>query len=328
MNFESSRSILFSDTLISDIFITEYMSCAEGDYVKVYLYCLFLGKHRRQVSINDLSKKLGIEISIVKQAFAYWENVGVFFRTENGVSITDLKEKEVHKIYRPKLTSTPEEAKMSAERNIKRSQVITAINNMFFQGVMPPGWYMDIDTWFEKYEFEEDVMLALFKYCFDRHALNKNYLLRVAESWQSKGIKNSFEMDEYFVMYEKCNEIKKKICKKLAISRRLTEYEEAYIDKWVMDYGFSFEVIELALKKTTSKTNPNFDYLNAILSEWHNKALKTVEEIQIHIKQFKQAKQNQKEINGSANNNLQNKFFKQNKNVDLSKFYDNLNSNV
>ncbi len=322
MNFESNRSIVFSDTLISDIFLTEYMPDADGDYVKLYLYCLFLGKHNRQVSITDLSKKLCMDISKVKQAFAYWENVGVLIRSEGSMIICDLKEKEVHKLYRPKLTSTPEEAKQSSERNRRRSQVITAINNTFFQGVMTPGWYLDIDAWFEKYGFEEDVMLALFKYCFDRRALNKNYLLSVAENWHSKGIKNSFDLDNYFVVYEKSNSIKKKICKKLSISRKLTEYEEAYIDKWVVEYGYDFDIIELALKKTTSKTNPNFDYINAVLTKWHASRLKTVEEVQNHIKQFRQ---NQKK-DRKGNNVPSNKYFGEDMDVDLSEFYQNINN--
>lgn len=319
MNFESTRSILFSDTLVSDIFITEHMSSADGDFVKIYVYCLFLAKHKRQITVNDLSKKLGMDISKVKQAFAYWENAGVFLKKENNIIMCDLKEQEVHKLYRPKLTSTPEEAKISTERNQKRSQFITAINNMFFQGIMSPGWYMDIDAWFKKYEFEEDVMFALFKYCFDRHALNKNYILSVAENWYSKKIKNSFDLDDYYIAYEKTNEIKKKICKKLSINRKLTEYEEAYIDKWVMDYGFAFEIIEVALRKTTSKTNPNFDYLNAVLTGWYESGLKTVEEVQNHVKQFKQ--------NNKGKNNVKNKYYGQNMKVDLNKFYDNLNSN-
>ena len=45
------------------------------------------------------------------------------------------------------------------------------------------------------------------------------------------------------------------------------------------EYGFDFEIIEIALKKTTSKTNPNFNYINAILSDWFNNNLKTKEDI-------------------------------------------------
>ena len=34
------------------------------------------------------------------------------------------------------------------------ASAIEAINNMFFQGIMSPSWYSDIDLWFKKYEFD------------------------------------------------------------------------------------------------------------------------------------------------------------------------------
>lgn len=325
MNFETIKSILFSDTPVPDIFLSEYLPDAEGDYIKVYLYCIFLSKHQRQVPVADLSKKLGMDINKVKQSLAYWENIGVLIKTDTGITFCDLKEKEVHKLYRPKLTSSPEEAKASSEKNLKRSQVITAINNTFFQGIMSPGWYMDIDLWFEKYEFEEDVMLSLFKFCYDKNKLGRNYINTVADSWHQKSIRNSFDLDRYFIIYEKCDEIKKKICKKLSIfNRMLTEYEEAFVEKWVGEYGFEFDIIEIALKKTTSKTNPNFNYIDKILTEWKTAGLKTAEEVSAHIKQYKQAA-----AEGKQNQDLPNKFFGQaKKGLDFSKFYYNTENNT
>ena len=49
------------------------------------------------------------------------------------------------------------------------------------------------------------------------------------------------------------------IAKKLNLNRQLSQYEEGYISRWNIDYGYNFDVIELALKKTTSKTSFNFD---------------------------------------------------------------------
>ena len=44
---QNDSSILFSTTEISDIFFTEYLSQANGDYIKVYLYILFYLYKRR-----------------------------------------------------------------------------------------------------------------------------------------------------------------------------------------------------------------------------------------------------------------------------------------
>jgi len=279
MNFEKVESVVYSDTPVPDIFLLEYLPSMKSDHVKVYVYILFLCKHRKKISVNELSKKLGFEQSTINDAFSYLESIGVLKRKNGRIILEDLKQCEVNKIYRMKTTSTPEEAARSSERNKRRNQTIAAINNAFFQGVMSPSWYTDIDSWFDKYGFEEDVMYALFQHCYDHRALSKNYIIKVAENWHSKKIKNAFDLDAYFIKYQKCKEIKSEIIKKLNLGRNLTRYEEEYVEKWCMEYGYGIDIVEIALKKTTAKTHPNFRYLDGIITRWHKAGLSTKEEI-------------------------------------------------
>lgn len=281
MFFESYKSILYSDTLVPDIFINEYMPSMDGDCVKIFVHCLFLSKYNKYASAKDLSRKLGIDLNKVKDSLIYLESIGVITRKENSSSITisDLKEKEIKKIYRLKQTSTPEEAILSSERNKSRNAIIKSINNKFFQGVMPPSWYTDIDAWFDKYNFEDDVMFALFQYCYEHNGLSKNYIIKVADSWKSKNVRNSIDLDNYSLQYERFKSIRGKIVKKLGLGRNLTEYESEYVEKWVEKYKYDFEIIELALKKTPKKANPSFEYLNSIITDWYNNNLKTKDEI-------------------------------------------------
>lgn len=289
MFFESYNSILYSDTLVPDIFITEYMPSMNSDHVKVYIYCLFLNKYNKHATAEELSKKLEIDINRVKDALTYLENVGVISRRDKSITIIDLKEKEINKIYRLKATSTPEEAALSSERNKKRNRIISAINNTFFQGVMSPSWYTDIDAWFDKYKFEEDVMYALFQHCYDHKGLSKQYIAKVADNWYSKNIKNSFDLDRYFIEYQKLKDIRLKIVKRLKRKDFLTEYEEEYIEKWIMNYNYGFDIIELALKKTTAISTPNFEYINKILTDWYKNGLRSKDEIIIYEKSRRQA---------------------------------------
>ncbi len=288
MKFEVHRS-LYSDTLLPDIFITEYMPSLDADSVKVYLYCLYLAKHNKQASSEELSKVLGMEPEKVKSAFVQLEALGVLIRLDNSIELVDLKEKEIRKIYRMKTTSTPEEALQNTEKNKKRNEIITAINNTFFQGLMSPSWYTDIDAWFDRYKFDEDVMFALFQHCYNHNGLNKNYITKVAENWYSKNIKNSFDLDNYSIQYEKFKDVRKRIIKKLKLNRNLTQYEDEFVEKWVTEFGYDFDIIELALRKTTSKINPNFNYINSIISDWHKNGLKTKDEIMLYDKQKKEA---------------------------------------
>jgi DnaD/phage-associated family protein len=281
MFFESFKSILFSDTLLADIFITEYMPTMDPAYLKVYIHCLFLCKHNKQVTTKELSKKLDLEVDKVKNALIYLESIGLIYRKEsnNSIVMTDLKEKELNKMYRLKNTSTPDEAIFSSARNKKRNEIVTAINNTFFQGLMAPSWYTDIDSWFDKYLFEEDVMFMLFRHCYDLNKFSKNYIMTVAESWNRKNIHNEIDLGNYMTEYDSFKDIRGKIVKKLKLTRNLTEYEDKFVEKWFITYKYDFEIVEMALKKTTSKTNPNFNYIDAIISDWHKNELKTKEDI-------------------------------------------------
>jgi len=279
MYFETYNALLYSDTMLPDIFITEYMPSMEGDFIKVYTYSLFLSKRNKQATVDELSKVLCMDINKVKDALSYFESLGIAQRKDNNVILTDLKEREIKKIFRMKSTSTPEEAIQSTERNKRRNNLIKTINETFFQGVMSPSWYTDIDSWFDRYKFDEDVMYSLFNHCREHSGLSKHYIGKVADTWASRSIRTSHDLDSYDIEYQKFKDIRSKIVKKLNLARKLTEYEEEYVEKWVTEYGYSFEIIDLALKKTTAKTNPNFKYIHTVLASWHEKGLKSKDEI-------------------------------------------------
>ncbi len=297
---QNDKNFLFSETKLPDVFFTEYMSQASGDYIKVYLYITFLSKYNKEVKINDLSKSLNIPFKTIQEALAYWEEQEVLIKKNNGYIVVDLQEKELNKLYTPRLTSTPEEA-LSNSKNQYRAKAIEDINNTCFQGMMSPSWYNDIDLWFNKYGFDEPVMIALFRYCLERSALHRNYIQAVAEGWHKNNIKTYTDLENYYSKQEKLSLIKKQISKKLGFSRPLTQYESAYIEKWVVDFGYNMDIIEIALKKTTSKSNPNFDYLDKMISNWHERNLHTASEINDFLAQIKIQNQNKKILEKQTN---------------------------
>ena len=269
-----------------------------SDSVKIYLYLIFLSKYNKDAKINDLSKKLELPLKSLNDGIAYLESNGLITRKENGYIITNLQEQTLHKLYKPNLTASPEKVADIA-KNKARAKVIQHINNSYFQGIMGPSWYNDIDLWLTKYNFDDQVMIALFDYCYGRSALHKNYIQTVAEAWGNNNIKTWNDLELYSQKQEKLVKIKKTIAKKLG-KQSLTQYEEAYIEKWVIDFGYELNIIEIALKRTTFKTNPTFEYINNIITDWHERNLKTPEEVLAFIeqrnKQKKDTKQLQKQV--------------------------------
>lgn len=292
---QSANSLLFSTTNIPDAFFTEYFSQASGTAIKVYLYLFFLSKYGKEIKINDLSKKLDIPLKDIQDSIKYWESLGLLIRKNSGYEFANMQEIELFKLYNPKVSQSPEQIKETA-KNQYRAKAISAINNEFFQGVMSPSWYGDIDLWFSKYGFDEEVMVALFRYCFNRSALHRNYIQAVAEAWSQNNIKTYTDLDKYYEQQEALSKVKKSIAKKLGISRQLSQYEEAYIEKWMNDFGYNMPIIELALKKTTSKSNPNFDYINRILEDWNDRNLRTPEAVNKFLLDTKQKNKDIKTI--------------------------------
>lgn len=327
MNFEKNWSTLFEDINIPELFVSNHLTNANGDYVKLYLYCMFISKHNGDISPLDLSKKLSLPLSTVEQGLKYWEENGVMTRKQKNYILNDLKQQEIGKLYTPKLTSLPEDAVKNTSKNVQRTKIINAINSMFFQGVMSPTWYTDIDTLFAKYKFEEDVVYSLFQYCFDRQALHRKYLFTVADAWAQSGIVTMEDVDNYYSQFEKTNQMKKSIGKKLGFVRNLSEYEEAYVNKWVNDFNYPLDIIEIALKKTTSKTNPSFDYIDKILTDWHERKLNSVSDINEFLKTQREKQKEFKQLDlTSAQSGKTIQKYRNNVNsqlTDLSQFYAN-----
>ena len=218
-------SSLFSNTIIPDIFFSEYLSEASGDFIKVYLYMVFLSKYDKDIKINDLSKKLVLPVKVIQDAIKYWEEQCLITKKNAGYIVNSIQEIELHKLYKPKTALSAEQLQKSAE-NQKRAKAIDFINNKFFSGLMPTTWYPEIELWFKKYNFDEEVMIALFGYCFDKSALHKNYVQTVAEAWNKNNIRSFNDLDIYYEKQEKINVIAKTISKKIGISRNLTQYEK------------------------------------------------------------------------------------------------------
>ena len=256
---------------------------------------VFLSKYKKDIKINDMSKKLSLPLKTINDGLKFLEENKLILKKTTGYIIIDLQEATLNNLYKPNLTQSKETVEQIS-KNKSRAKAIEHINNMYFQGIMGPSWYNDIDLWFRKYNFDEQVMIALFDYCYNRSALHKNYVQAVAEAWGANKIQTWNDLDIYDQKQEKLKKIKNTIAKKLGKYNGLTQYEEAYIENWVLDFGYDMNIIEIALKRTTFKQNPTFEYINNIITDWHERSLKTPDEITAFIEQRKKQSKDLKEM--------------------------------
>ena len=72
------QALYFGSTPVEHIFLTEYMPAARGDYVKVYLLCLYHSRMPKdETKVEDICRELGLETAVVENALRYWERRGL-----------------------------------------------------------------------------------------------------------------------------------------------------------------------------------------------------------------------------------------------------------
>ncbi len=316
MKFVVKNKMELSDTNIPDLFILNYMNSLQGLDIKLYLYILFALKNNLEVDVSSLSKQLCVTEAEISNSLDVLQAEELLIKNSQGFIVTDLKEVEINKSYIPKME--PKVNRVQSELERKRMAAASAINESFFQGIMSLGWYTDIGTLFKNYSFSEEVMIALFHYCMERKALNRKYVYAVAENWYKGGVKTFEQLEEFLENYDNIQKIKQKIQKALRLNRNFTKYEEQYIDTWVKEYKYEFNIIEEALKRTVAKPNPSLKYVDAILSNWYKKGIKTLDDINNEDKVNVEEKEDTKKPKPKYQN------YEQREYEDIESFYDNV----
>ena len=306
MQINKNNKLLFSDTLLPDIFISEYLPALEGLAVKVYVYFALIAKNNIEISDEDLARRLGSDTDAVRAALTELASYGLIDINEKGFNITDIKSREMEKIYRLKTAQNPSEI-IDNKDFTERNKMVSDINKTFFSGIMSPSWYSEIDDWFDTYHFDAQVIYALFNECTRRGKLNsKAYISKVARNWAEIGIKSYDDLNKYFMSYDKVEKLSRKIGQKLR--KNMTEYDREFISVWINKMGYNFDIIDIALKKTSKLANPNLEYTDKLLKEWFSHSLTTAEKIKEYEKIRKEeyfAKKSS-QLEGNKNSNVAN----------------------
>ena len=103
---QNEKPLLFSETCIPDIFFSEHLSEIPGEYLKIYLYIIFLSKYGKDIKLNDLSKKLNIPLKSINEGLKFLEEHSLILKKTSGYILIDLQEQTLHNLYTPNLRTT------------------------------------------------------------------------------------------------------------------------------------------------------------------------------------------------------------------------------
>lgn len=284
-----------NSTIIENDFIDNYMTKANGEYVKVYLMLLrHLNDDNSSLSISGLADYLECTEKDVLRAFKYWTKVGLiqidYDEAGNicGLSVgkdTSNVEKKSAPIAMTKADAKPVEikspttAKSSKEVSQKELRQLYFVVEQYIGKPLSASEIKKINYFYDTLHFSVDLIEYLIEYCVENGHRTFHYIESVALNWSDAGIHTIDAAKQRTIAYTKNYY---SILNAFGIKGRgPAPAELAFIKRWLEEYGFSLDMIVEACNRTIANTHkPDFKYTDTILCNWIANDVRTITDIQ------------------------------------------------
>ena len=309
-------------TLLSNIFIDDYMPEANGEFVKVYIYLLrTLSNSPVSFSLEEMADRLLCTERDILRGLKYWsrqELLALDF-TENRVlsNITILapkkrsssEEKAASETAAPEPKADPRSFSLTPDRvkELKQNEdmiQLLYIAEQYLGKTLSPTEIQKILFFYDGLGFSTD----LIEYCVSRSHKSIRYIETVALAWAGEGISTVSDAKKANARYSREYYT---ILKALGITNRSpVETEITLMDTWLKTYGFSMEIIQEACSRTVLQTGQaSFQYTDKILEGWKKKQVTSLEDVRALDAEHKKRRQDKKpQKQTSASNNRFNNF--------------------
>lgn len=292
-----------SMTVVSNIFIDQYMPGASGEFVKVYLYLLRCANAGQSITIPILGKHLNHSEQEINKSLAYWEQSGLLHLTldqqKKILSIQLLPVQPINVVKEEliddeqtdhsqsmvaaalskkpdKVSYTPKDLSAKIEKQ-GLSQLIFVAETYLGKALTPT----DLNTilyFCDNLKFSPEMVEFLIEHCVTINKKSMRYMEAVALSWYEQGIdsvpKAKSSVKSYNTNYFS-------VMKAFGLSGRNPGKVEAdYIKKWLDEFGFTLEIVIEACNRTiTSISQPSFPYTDRILTDWYQSKVRNLKDI-------------------------------------------------
>ncbi|MDD3221843.1 MAG: DnaD domain protein [Lachnospiraceae bacterium] len=315
-------------TLIPNEFLDHYMSGANGEFLKIYLYLLrWAGCAHDEITTSSIADFFNMTENDVKRALRFWEQEKLLrIAWDDAGNITDLCLRPVTAPYaqeKPVAEPVPQPEAVKVQPASPKPVKTTPKKERSTSDI--PFYSMDdLQTFVEKDGGEQlffiiqqysgkplnqddmntvlffrkglgmslDLIEHLFEYCISNGHRKMNYIQAVAMSWAEAGIQTPADAKVYCASYNKVNSA---VMNAFGIKGRyLSDDELSYIRRWQQEYKLSQELIVEACRRTIlTAHSASFKYADSILERWHSNQVETMDDVLRLDTAFEQAKAKQ-----------------------------------
>lgn len=287
-------------TIVENRFIDQYMPKANGEYVKLYLYLLRCAESGRELSLSSIADVLEHTEGDVKRALVYWEKLrlldlkydskgslcDILFRkddapSETAAALSAPGAKADRAVEPVKAVPSKNALTRDRKRELKEQEEIRQlifVAEQYYARPLTSTEQSNLLYFYDTLHFSADLIEYLIEYCASKGSGGSHYMEKVAQEWYRAGITTVAQAKENANLYNK-NYFT--IFNALGIKgRNPAPPEIEYMNRWLEEFGFSIEIILEACCRTIRQTHqPNFQYANKILEQWHKNGVRQLADI-------------------------------------------------
>lgn len=258
--FEQDESMLrFGVTPVENLFIQEYLPAARGDYVKVYLYALYISAHPKQeLSAAEIAQELGMPQSDVEGALRYWERRHLLVRLTDNPPAYQLK--------------SPAQLLLSGEAGMEADSAFVAFSEDIYalfgdRRKVRPSEIAQAYEWVQDLGLRQETVLMLLSHCLSTRGAQFSFKLAEPEAVRMReaNVVTAEDAEAFFAHSKKVQDGARAVLRRLGKRRQPSQDEMDLYRKWTQEWRYEPDAILEACAETT-KGEPTFAYLDGILN--------------------------------------------------------------
>ncbi len=259
-------------TPVENLFISEFMLSAPGDFVKVYIYALMQCYMGMECNLGSIAHDLSMDDEKVESAFMYWTRKGLLKKAGGRYSFESPKSV----VY---CGAVSKGDALSAYKDFNAA----LYEIMAGRTLTPADFEMSYD-WIEIYGMSRECVLEMVNYAVTQKykagtRVSFNTLNKMAISWVDMGITTADAARSYIDSQTIITSDAKVILNHLGQFRNPTVDEYKLLEKWEKEYGFNADALIACCSQMVYSKSPSFALLDNIVEKYHAIGVNTAEAI-------------------------------------------------
>lgn len=291
LSFDKGRDIFLHRTKVENLFISEYLPDAPGDYVKVFLFGLMYAQYEITPNRSELAKLLNLSVDEIAEAWIYWESRGLV-RVLYG---KDSNDEEVnHIVFLSKIeelygkmseapapaVAEPAEAElplyvsiddMDYDEVINSKLIDRRLRELYEKYQVTTGRTVSrqevskIEDAVKVYGIEPEIFDFAIDYCADLEKYSIDYIFKVALRWTEEGCRTVEEAKKLLDKHSRRNDCYRQVFKALGFNRLPAPIDREIMDRWFDGLNCSLAEVLDACSAAAGIREPNLKYVNKVI---------------------------------------------------------------